>query len=111
MVVCLGWLGVMMVGASKIELIAGLYLSLVVLRLDQWTSQEPNARRSTVEHLSVHTGEMVKAVPLPPRLLGAIGPDDWALGTQSSRFDFWTVEWSSSDSEWETEAVSALPTY
>lgn len=94
---------------SGFKLTAGLYLTLVVLRFNPWPRGDearPSAHRSSIEHLSVHTGDVVKAVPLPRRLVDNITPADWGLNRASERYQWWPVVWESTKEEWETSVVS-----
>ncbi|CAK9782409.1 hypothetical protein CC85DRAFT_314014 [Cutaneotrichosporon oleaginosum] len=80
----------------------GLFLSLLVLRLPSWPPRAPvNASKSTIEHLSVHTGEVVKAVYVPPTLLEHLTEADWEQGHERDRRTaWWPMEWKGGNSVW-----------
>lgn len=84
----------------------GLFLSLLVLRLNTWLSQFTPAytSRSTIEHLSVHTGKVAKAIPVPPSLMGVPDEADWRH--RAHRPEWWHMEWVDGGSKWEKPKVS-----
>ena len=66
----------------------GLHLSILVIK----SSTATEAERAKIDHLSVHTGEMVKSVPidLEPR----------ASSSASSEDGWWEMSWDPSDNDW-----------
>lgn len=90
------------------KLTLGLFLSILVLRLPSWPPRAPiNATKSSVEHLSVHTGNVVKAVPVPPGLIEQLAEADWAPAAERDpHFPWWSMEWGSAEAEWPPHKVS-----
>lgn len=95
-----------MVSSPPAGLTTGLFLSLLVLRLPAWPPRMPfNADKSTIEHLSVHTGEVIKAVPVPASLLEQLTEADWTpTPTRDPHFPWWPMGWGSG-SDWPSHKV------
>lgn len=73
---------------GKLTLYKGLHISTLVIKSP--TASE--AERAKIDHLSVHTGEVVKSVPvdLEPRASSSTGPQD----------GWWEMSWNPSDMDW-----------
>ncbi|KAL1412364.1 hypothetical protein Q8F55_000108 [Vanrija albida] len=81
----------------------GLVLSVLVLRLPSWASPNPHAAgKSTVEHRSVHTGQLIKSVPAPPGLLGSLSLLDYAPAAERARAPWWDMRWVAGAETWPT---------
>ncbi|BEI94663.1 uncharacterized protein CcaverHIS019_0702440 [Cutaneotrichosporon cavernicola] len=87
----------------------GLFLSLIVLRLPSWPPRaEVSAAKSTIEQLSVHTGDVVKAVQVPAALLEQLTDTDWVpTAERDSRFAWWPMEWVGGEQEWPSHKSGA----
>jgi hypothetical protein len=58
----------------------------------------------------VHTGEVVKAVPVPPTLFeGTLTSEDWARTDRDPRAEWWPMAWVEGAEEWPAPKVSSDP--
>lgn len=94
-----------------IQLMIGLYLSLLVLQLEPWPDHElSGVNKSSVQHLSVHTGKVTRAVPAPPKVIKQMLRADWAsAGDRSARPEWWPMLWVDGGADWEKPLVSFAP--
>lgn len=92
---------------SSLELIPGLILSLLVLRLDVWPpDHDILASKSTVEHLSVHDGQVIKSIRGPQVLLDNVTAPDWQPASERHpHFAWWPMEWVGTAAQWPAHKV------
>lgn len=79
-------------------------LSLLVLRLPSFPATNPAtaADKSTIEHRSVHTGELIKSVPAPRALFSNLQAIDHASATERTRAPWWDMRWLGGAENWPT---------
>ncbi|WOO81875.1 uncharacterized protein LOC62_04G005390 [Vanrija pseudolonga] len=82
----------------------GLVLSLFVLRLPSFPAANPASAvdKSTIEHRSVHTGELIKSVPAPRALFGSLQAIDYGAVTDRTRAPWWEMRWLEGAESWPT---------
>lgn len=86
---------------------AGSFLSLLLLKLDPWpeTDASSSVNKSSIEHLNVHTGDIVKIVPVPRSLIMGLEAVDWMAAERSRRAQWWPMAWEAGGDAWDKPNV------